>query len=168
MAAPESIVSAARAMPSPRSAARPAATKAAAALSRTTSRRGPASPASTASTSAAFSAGVPPARAESGAAREAELRGHDLAPRHAGRRDVVEDARSVERQLVHAVAVDHQRPLGAEQPQHLGDLRGGLGSADAHDLAARAGRVGHAGRCRLKAVRTPISRRVGPACFMAG
>src|ERR1035437_7563094 len=67
-AAPELIVRAARVTPAPRAVTRPAARKAAAAFSKITSRRGPASPAKTASMSAAFSAAVPPARAEIGAA----------------------------------------------------------------------------------------------------
>ena len=58
--APESIASAAREVPSLKSAAMPATTRAAAALSRTTSRRGPGSPLKMAVRMTAFAGASPP------------------------------------------------------------------------------------------------------------
>ena len=82
--------------------------------------------------------------------------------------DVVGDAAAVERQLVDAVAVDDERPLGPEALDDLGHpRRGTLGSPTPSSWRrVPAGLV--SGPSRLNAVRTPISRRVGPACFIAG
>ena len=82
--------------------------------------------------------------------------------------DVIQHAAVVERQLVDAGAVDDERPLG---PEPLGDL-GDPGGRGPRRRRRAAGGVVPAGLVsgpsRLNAVRTPISRRVGPACFIAG
>ena len=78
------------------------------------------------------------------------------------RRDVEDHPRTVERQLVDAIAVDDEGPL---RPEPLGDLA--IRGAAAASPTPRSARVAPAGFVsgprRLKAVRTPISRRVGPA-----
>ena len=120
---------------------------AAAALSRTTSRRGPASPpARIDSTIAAFSAGVPPTSAETGASTRPRSRATTSWRVTPVGPDVVENAAAVERQLVETVAVDDQRSFGAEEPQHLGELRSGRRGADAENLPASARRGSSGGR----------------------
>ena len=136
------MVSAARSIPSSICPTTPATSSAAPALSRTTSRRMPGSPRRTASVRRAFSSGVPPASLAVGRPLEAERRGIDDVAFDGVVGDDVEHAAAVERQLVDAVAVDDERPLGAEP---LDDLRhpGRDGRvADAEQLPARAGRVG--------------------------
>ncbi len=75
---------------------------------------------------------------------------------------------AVERQLVHAGAVDHERALGAQDgaaPRRASAPRPG----PRRRRAARRAPAGFvSGPSRLKAVRTPISRRVGPAWRIAG
>ena len=139
------------------------------ALRTTTSRRAPGSPRSTASTIRAFSSAVPPASFDVGAPPEAQLR--DAGSRAARRRSGptwYRTPRVVERQLVDAVPVDDERPLGAEAPRDLGDPRRGRRRPPTPSSwrVAPAGFVN--GPRRLNAVRTPISRRVGPACRIAG
>ena len=72
---------------------------------------------------------------------EAERGGVDLPPLDAVRRHVIEDTRSVERQLVDPIAVDHERPLGPEELGDIGDPGGRRRVAHAEELACRPGRV---------------------------
>ncbi len=72
---------------------------------------------------------------------EAERGGVDLPPLDAVRRHVIEDARSVERQLVDPIAVDDERPLGPEELGNVGDPGGRRRVAHAEELACRPGRV---------------------------
>ena len=113
----------------------------AAALSRTTSRRGPGSPASTPSTSRAFSSGVPPASSAVATDASPSAAGSTAISRTPGRIDLVDDARAIERQLVDARAVDDERPLRAEPVEHRRDPWRGRGIADADDEPPDAGRV---------------------------
>ena len=141
MPSPASIVRAARSMPAARSSATPATTSAAPAFSRTTSRRAPGSPRRIASTIVAFSAGVPPASRVVGARPRPSAAASTVAPLDAVRGHVVEHAGPVERQLVDAVAVDDERPLGPERAEDLGELRRGgrVGDADEQPATRRPG-----------------------------
>ena len=165
---PASIVSAARSIPSSSCSTSPATSNAAPALSRTTSRRAPGSPRRTASVDPGVLVGRrrPPARSwRSCAARARAAR--DLVPLDALRTDVVGTPAAVERQLVDAGAVDHERPLRAEPLGDLGDPR--PRSASPTPRSCRRVPAGFvSGPSRLNAVRTPISRRVGPAWRIAG
>ena len=66
------------------------------------------------------------------------------------------------------VAVDDERPLRPEPLDDLGDPRRGRRVARRRRPGARAPAGLVSGPIRLNAVRTPISRRVGPACCIAG
>ncbi len=139
--APPSIVARARATPSASVAVRPATVSPAAALSRTTSRRGPGSPDSTPSTSRAFSSGVPPASSDGGHRCQPERHGIHADLADAGRVDLVDDARAVERQLVDAGAVDDERPLRPEPVEDRRDPGRGRGIGDPDHEPPDAGRV---------------------------
>ena len=82
--------------------------------------------------------------------------------------DDVRHAAAVERQLVDAVAVDDEGALRPEPADHLGEPCAPRRHRRHRPACRRvpAGLVN--GPSRLNAVRTPISRRVGPACFIAG
>ena len=171
-ARPASIVSAARSIPSSsvvdgagRRAARPPA------LSRTTSRRG----AGLAAQDRLDDRGV------LGGVATGELRGRRRARARAAaasigcaldrRRGVTSysDAAAVERQLVDAVAVDDERPLGARGSRTTSAIRPRRGRRRRRRAAGGVVPAGFvSGPSRLNAVRTPISRRVGPACRIAG
>ncbi len=145
---PASIVSPARSIPASSESTAPATSSAAPALRSTTSRLAPGSPRSTDSVIRALSAADPPASLAVDARRRPSAAASTVPPLDAVRRHVVEDAGSVERQLVDAVAVDHERPLGAEEPGDLGDprprpprrrRRGAGGSSRPGSSAGRAG-----------------------------
>ncbi len=73
---------------------------------------------------------------------EAELRSGDGVAFDALGSDVEQHAAVVERQLVDALAVDHERPGGPEPSHDLGHPRRVRGIADTEQLALGSGRVG--------------------------
>ena len=153
-----------------KSAARPATTSAAAGVEQHDVAPRPGLAGEDASTIAAFSAGVPPASADVGAPAQPERGGVDASI--AERPPVVDvvDARRCRR-----AAARRRRRRGRRTPDPCraagatcGDPRGGgrIPHPDERPRRAPAGFV--SGPSRLNAVRTPISRRVGPACSSPG
>src|SRR5258706_74060 len=75
-------------------------------------------------------------------AAEPEVRSPDLVNGNPGRRDVMDDAGPIERQLVDARPMDDDRSLGAEQLRHGRDSGRDGRVPDSDNRAFRAGRVG--------------------------
>ena len=91
---------------------------------------------------AALRAGSPPASASVSARGRPTSSGATVSRVTPSGRHVVDDAAAVERQLVDALAVHHERPLRAERAQHVRDAAGGLRVCHANQLAPCARRVG--------------------------
>jgi len=129
-----------------------AAMRTAAALSRTTSRRGPGSPAKMARRMAALVAASPPRRVSMGAEARPNLLWCELAKGDGGRRALrrselgrrwrVRRCQSRLRRLRRRLPVNDEGVAHAEQEHGLGDDGDEAGGVDTHDLGAGSGGVG--------------------------
>ena len=140
-AAPESIASRARSIPSRRFSAWPAAAIPPAALRMTAERWPPSAPAST-SRSACACRRVAAAQLGRVAALDAEVERIELVLAHAAVLDLADEVRPARRELVDAArAVDDVGALGAELHERRRERPRQLRRVDAEHERARAGRV---------------------------